>query len=110
MILTVGDAGDVKIVRIEGELNTQTTSDAEAQLTQLIDTGARKVVVNFERLAYISSAGLYILLAAAKQLQVSGGELRLCSLSDLVREVFEMSGFDTIVSVSKNEAEALKGF
>ncbi len=110
MKLTVGDAGEVKIVRIEGELDTQTSPDAETQLTQLIDAGARKVVVNFERLAYISSAGLYILLAAAKQLQVSGGELRVCSLSDLVRKVFDMSGFDTIVSVSKNEAEALKGF
>ncbi len=110
MILTVGDTGEVKIVRIEGELNTLTSPDAEAQLTRLIDAGARKIVVNFERLDYISSAGLYILLATAKQLQVSGGELRVCSLNDLVREVFEMSGFDSIVSVSKNEAAALKGF
>ena len=103
MILTVGDTGEVKIVRIEGELNTLTSPDAEAQLTQLIDAGARKIVVNFERLDYISSAGLYILLATAKQLQVSGGELRVCNLNDFVREVFEMSGFDSIVSVSKNE-------
>lgn len=110
MILTVGDAGEVKIVRIEGELDTQTSPDAEAQLTKLIDAGARKVVVNFERLDYISSAGLYILLATAKQLQLSGGELRVCSLSGLVQEVFDISGFDSIVSVSKNEAEALKGF
>ena len=109
MILTVGDAGEVKIVRIEGELNTLTSPDAEAQLTGLIDAGARKIVVNFERLDYISSAGLYILLATAKQLQVCGGELRVCNLNDLVREVFEMSGFDSIVSVSKNEAKALKG-
>ena len=109
MILTVGDAGEVKIVQIEGELNTLTSPDAEAQLTQLIDAGARKIVVNFEQLDYISSAGLYILLATAKQLQVSGGELRICSLNDLVREVFEMSGFDSIVSVSKNQAKALKG-
>jgi anti-anti-sigma factor len=110
MKLTVGDAGEVKIVQIEGELNTQTSPDAEAQLTQLIAAGARKVVVNFERLAYISSVGLYILLAAAKQLQVSGGELRVCSLCDLVQEVFDISGFDSVVSVSKDEAEALKGF
>ncbi len=110
MILTVGDAGDVKIVRIEGELNTQSTPDAKAQLAPLINAGARKVVVNFERLVYISSVGLSMLLAAAKQLQVSGGELRVCSLSNLVQEVFHISGFDSIVSVSKNEAEALKGF
>ena len=109
MKLTVGDAGEVKIVRIEGELNTQTSPDAEAQLTLLIDAGARKVVVNFERLDYISSAGLHILLATAKQLRENGGELRVCSLSDLVQEVFEMSGFDSILSVSKNEAAALKG-
>ena len=110
MKLTFGDAGEVKIVRIEGELNTQTSPDAEAQMTQLIDAGARKVVVNFERLVSISSGGLSMLLAAAKQLQVSGGELRVCSLSNLVQEVFHISGFDSIVSVSKNEAEALKGF
>ena len=53
MILTVGDTGEVKIVRIEGELNTLTSPDAEAQLTQLIDAGARKIVVNFERLDYM---------------------------------------------------------
>ncbi len=110
MKLTVGDAGEVKIVRIEGELDTQTSPDAEAELTQLIDAGSRKVVVNFERLAYISSAGLRILLAAAKQLQVSGGELRVCNLCDLVQEVFNISGFDSILSVSKSEAEALDGF
>ena len=110
MELTVGDAGAVKIVRIEGKLDTQTSPDAEARLTQLIDAGARKVVVNFERLAYISSAGLRILLAAAKRLRASGGELRVCSLSDLVQEVYDISGFDTILSVSKSEAEALDGF
>ncbi len=61
-------------------------------------------------LGYISSAGLYILLATAKQLQVSGGELRVCSPSDFVQEVFDIAGFDSIVSVSTNEAAALKGF
>ena len=110
MELMVGDAGEVKIVRIEGKLDTQTSPDAEAQLIRLIDAGARKVVVNLERLAYISSAGLRILLAAAKQLQGSGGELRVCSLSDLVQEVFDISGFDSILPVSKSEAEALDGF
>ncbi len=110
MKLTVGDAGEVKIVRIEGELDTQTSPDAEALLTQLIVAGARKIVVNFEQLAYMSSAGLYILLVTAKQLQVSGGELRVCSPSDFVQEVFDMSGFESIVSISKNEAEALNGF
>ena len=110
MELDVGDAGGVKIVRIEGKLDTQTSLDAEAELTRLIEAGARKVIVNFERLSYITSAGLRVLLAAAKQLRASGGELRVCSLSDLVQEVFDISGFDSILLVSKSEAEALDGF
>ena len=110
MELTVGEAGAVTIVRIEGNLDTQTSPEAEAQLTRLIEAGARKIVVNFERLAYISSSGLRILLVAAKQLRESGGELRVCGLSDLVREVFGISGFDSILPVSKGEAEALDGF
>jgi anti-anti-sigma factor len=110
MEFTVGDAGAVKIVRIEGNLDTQTSPDAEARLSELIDQGANKVVVNFERLSYISSAGLRILLAAAKRLQSGGGELRVCGLSELVQEVFDISGFDSILPVSKDEAEALNGF
>ena len=110
MELSVGDAGEVKIVRIEGKLDTQNSPEAKAELTQLIEAGARKIIVNFERLSYITSAGLQILLAVAKQLRASGGELRVCALSDLVREVFDISGFDSILLVSKSEAEALDGF
>ncbi len=110
MEFTVGDAGAVKIVQIAGKLDTQTSPDAEARLTQLIEAGANRIVVNLERLEYISSAGLRILLAAAKQLQGSGGELRVCSLNSIVQEVFEISGFDSILSVSKSELEALDGF
>jgi anti-sigma B factor antagonist len=110
MEFTVSDAGAVKIVRIEGNLDTQTSPNAEARLSRLIDQGASKVVVNFERLSYISSAGLRILLATAKRLQSGGGELRVCGLSELVQEVFDISGFDSILPVSKSEAEALDGF
>ncbi len=110
MEITVTDAGEVKVIRIEGKLDTQTSSDAQAQLTQLIDQGATKLVVNFEKLDYISSAGLRVLLAAAKQLKVNSGELRICSLNEVVQEVFDISGFTTILTVTKTEPEALEGF
>ncbi len=72
--------------------------------------GATKLVVNFEKLDYISSAGLRILLAAAKQLKGNSGELRICSLNETVKEVFDISGFTTILTVTKTEPEALEGF
>jgi anti-anti-sigma factor len=110
MEIAVSDAGGVNVVRIEGKLDTQTFADAQIQLTQLIDQGATKLVVNFEKLDYISSAGLRVLLATAKQLKGNSGELRICSLNEVVQEVFDISGFTTILTVTKTEPEALEGF
>lgn len=109
MEITVTDAGGVKVIRIEGHLDTQTSPDAQTQLTQLIDQGATKLVVNFEKLDYISSAGLRILLTVAKRLKGDSGELRICSLNGVVQEVFDISGFTTILAVTKTEPEALDG-
>lgn len=110
MEIAVSDAGEVKVVRIEGKLDTQTAPNVQAQLTQLIDQGATKIVVNFEKLVYISSAGLRILLAVAKQLKGISGELRICGLNELVQEVFDISGFTMILTVTKTEREALESF
>jgi anti-sigma B factor antagonist len=110
MEIAVSDAGDVKVVRIEGRLDTQTSADAQTQLTRLIDQGTTKVVVNFEKLDYISSTGLNVLLKAAKQLKGNSGELRICSLNEFVQEVFEISGFCTILSVFNSETDALSRF
>jgi anti-anti-sigma factor len=109
MEIAVSDVGEIKVVRIEGKLDTQSSPDAQAQLTQLIDQGATKLVVNFEKLDYISSAGLRILLAAAKRLKGNSGELRICGLNEVVQEVFDISGFTTILAVTKTEPEALDG-
>ena len=110
MDIAVSDVGEVKVLRIEGKLDTKTSPDAQAMLTDLIESGATKIVVNFEKLAYISSAGLRVLLAAAKQLKGNSGELRVCGLNDVVQEVFEISGFNTILAVTGTEPEALDGF
>ncbi len=110
MEITVTDAGEVKVIRIEGHLDTQSFPHAQTQLTQLIEQGATKLVVNFEKLDYISSTGLNVLLKAAKQLKGNSGELRVCGLNEVVQEVFDISGFTTILTVTKTEPEALDGF
>ncbi len=107
--MAVSDVGEVKVVRIEGKLDTQTSPHAQARLTQLIDQGATKMVVNLEKLDYISSAGLWALLAAAKRLKGNSGELRICSLNEFVQKVFDISGFTTILTVTNTEPEALDG-
>jgi anti-anti-sigma factor len=108
--ITVRDVGEVKVVEIEGSLDTQTSPEAQTQMTQLIDQGAKKIVVNFEKLDYVSSAGLRILLTTAKQLKGGGGVLRICGLNGDVQEAFTFAGFHMILTVKTTESEALEKF
>ncbi len=110
MQISVKAANEVKVLAFEGSLDTQTSPDALTQLTELIDGGDKKILVNFEKLLYISSAGLRILLAAAKQLKAADGELRICDLNEVVKEVFDISGFSTIFKIFESETDALDSF
>jgi len=110
MQFSVKTAGEVAIVMLQGKLDHRTSPDVQEQMTVLFEKGEAKILVNLKDLDYVSSAGLRIFLAAARQLKPDGGEIRICSLNDIVREVFEISGFTTIFKVFANEAEALDGF
>jgi anti-sigma B factor antagonist len=101
---------DVTVVRFEGNLDTNTSEEAQKYLNQTIDDGAAKIVVTFDNVDFVSSAGLRILLATAKRLSGSGGSLRICGLNETVAEVFEISGFNTILDVSATESDAVAGF
>lgn len=109
MEITTTAKGDVSIVSMKGKFDTQTSPDAEVKLMDLIQSGTTKIVINFEGLEFISSAGLRVLLVAAKKMSVLGGTLRICSINEVVQDVFEISGFDTILEVTEDEAAALDG-
>jgi anti-sigma B factor antagonist len=110
MNVTIRDANDAKVVDFEGSLDTSTSPDAEGRLSSLMEGEGVKILINFEKLDYISSAGLRVLLVSAKRLKSRGGELRLCHLNETVQEVFEISGFSSILKVFNTESEALEGF
>ena len=100
----------VTVVRLEGNLDTNTSAEAQEFLNKTIDEGAAKIAVSFEKVDFVSSAGLRVLLATAKKLGGGGGSLRVCGLNETVAEVFEISGFSTILNVFPSETEALAGF
>jgi anti-anti-sigma factor len=109
MQVTTRTAGDVTIVAISGSLDSNTAPEAKSALDAVGTSPARKVAVDFSTLDYVSSAGLRVLLGLAKQLNAKGGALRTFGLNPSVREVFEISGFATILKVFPTEADALNG-
>lgn len=108
--ITARDEGAIKVVDIEGKLNTGASPDAEAFINDLIDDGATKVLLNLEELDFISSTGLRVILATGKKLTEMGGKLVLCSPNHTVSDVFRMSGFNQMFTVTTSEEDALKSF
>lgn len=100
----------VTIVGIAGNLDSITSPEAQQALDAVLAAGTRKVAIDFTALDYISSAGLRVLLGTAKHLRGSGGALRTFGLNDSVREVFDISGFSSILPVYPAEGDALTGF
>ena len=108
-ITTTDEAGE-KVVSFEGKIDTSTSPEAEGHLEHLLGEGATKILLDFERLVSISSAGLRVLVALSKSLKQSGGDLRVCSLNETVGDVFEITGFSTIFNVFETKDAALSGF
>ena len=106
MQVTSEQIGAVTVARLSGDLDTGTSSAAGDALTALLDDGAQTLLVNLEDVGFVSSAGLRVLLAAAKRLST---KLRVCGLNETVQEVFDISGFCTILSVVDSEKEAIEG-
>ena len=110
MDITTRTQNDVTVVALAGNLDSNTSPQAQQALDRILAGGGRKMVVDFTALDYISSAGLRVLLGTAKRLSGAGGALHLFGLNETVQEVFDISGFSTILAVFATEADALKGF
>ena len=106
MQLTSNEKNKYIVIEFEGSLDTATSPSVEKQINELIDQGTLKFVFNFEKTKYMSSSGLRVLLATAKKLK-GRGELKISNLNKVIEEVFDVSGFSSILNVYKTEEEAL---
>ena len=107
MDLGIRDIDGVKVVRIEGRLDTATAPCLEQACSEAIEAGAERIVADLAQLEYISSAGLRVLLAVAKQLQGDSGGLVVCGAQGMVLETLELSGIPGIIRVCPTLDEAL---
>ncbi len=99
--------GDILIVRPGGRLDSSSSPELERLLTEQLEAGCARLVLDFSRLEYISSAGLRVVLLAGKKLRASQGRMVLAGLQDMVREVFDMSGFLSLFAVTDTLDQAV---
>jgi anti-sigma B factor antagonist len=92
MQIDIGTTEGVSVVGIEGELDGNTAPVAQAQVLPLIQPGC-KLVLDMTRVAYMSSAGLRMMLLIFRQVAGKGGKIVLAGLSEEIKDTMSLTGF-----------------
>ena len=93
-----------------GRIDGTNAKAFEEALLGRIEAGDTQILMNFEGINYISSAGLRVLLMAAKRTSQSDGQLALYAVQDHIQEVFKFSGFSEIIPIHEDRPDALNTF
>lgn len=101
---------DILITTLAGRLESAVATQVEQSLLQKIDEGFVKIVFDLSHTEYITSAGLRVLLVAAKRTRTLGGMFRLCSANEENLKVLEVVGFLDIIEYTHSLDEALRPF
>ncbi len=99
--------GVTLIATAEERVDGVNAREFQNDLESAVEETDRTVILDLQRLVYISSAGLRVILLTAKALQRQQANFAVCSLSESVREIFEISGFDKIIPVHGNVPDAI---
>jgi anti-sigma B factor antagonist len=111
MQLAVQESGDVRIVRVgESRLTYPTLSAFFTEVRQIVDGGARKLLIDLSAVTYIDSAAIGCLMDIHRLLQDKSGVLRLCAPQPRVETMISMTGVHKIIGLHRDEKDALGAF
>lgn len=89
--------GNEMVIMLEGKLDTTTAPQLEEEMKPAMEE-AEKIVLDFEKLEYISSAGLRVLLSAQKVMVKKGG-MTIKNVNETIMDIFEVTGFVDILTI-----------
>ena len=85
-------------IALEGTLDTMTSPQLEAELEQ-IPSGTENLVFDFEKLTYISSAGLRAMIGAEKKISAKNGSMKIINVSEILKEIFDVTGLSGALGI-----------
>jgi stage II sporulation protein AA (anti-sigma F factor antagonist) len=97
------------LIRVQGELDHHWAGKLRQDADQALEKhGAQNLLLNLEKLTFMDSSGIGVLLGRYKRVSGLGGQMALCRVSPSVSKVLEISGVPRLIPFYQNEAEALK--
>ena len=110
MAFQVQKSDDVTVVDVDGQLIVGNRQELKQRVLQELEQGERKFVIDFAQTGYIDSSGLGVLVSLSKKIREQGGELRLSSLNEDLRTLFELTKLDTLFRITDTKEQAMDGF
>lgn len=108
MDVNISEKQDAFVVSVKGRVDAVTAPELEKTISKYADSDKGKIILDFNELEYISSAGLRVVLVTAKKMKAKQGELLVSGLKDTVKDVFELSGFYLIIKIFDTVEAALE--
>jgi anti-sigma B factor antagonist len=102
--------GELSVVSLDGFVDAHTAPQFEKTIQSEIDAGRNRIIVNCEKLNYISSAGLGVFMSFIEEVRELGGDIKICGLTPKVQHTFEILGFQDIFDMLPDQSSALARF
>jgi anti-sigma B factor antagonist len=108
MEISQREENGVVFLSFKGRLDGTSAPEAEQTVRNILENENTRLLFDLELLEYLSSAGLRVVLGAAKEMKRRDGKFVLCALNAYVKEVFEVSGFGAIIPIAESVEAGLK--
>ncbi|BAY25534.1 anti-sigma-factor antagonist [Calothrix sp. NIES-2100] len=96
---------EVQVIKLSGIINSATSQELRQRLNELIEEGAKIVLVDFQDVTFMDSSGLGALVLAFKSLRAANSQMALCSINEQVRILFELTSMDKVFEIFANQDE-----
>ncbi len=98
---------EIIVIAMEGRMDAGNAGEFDAAFGPVLEQGPKELIIDLDKLEYISSAGLRSVLTLIKGAKASGGRLKFCGMRPMVADVFKISGFNTMLSIYDSLEAAL---
>ena len=101
---------NLSIISLEGAVDAHTAPKFEEAIQSAIDAGHNNIIVDCEKLTYISSAGLGVFMCFIEEVRDESGDIKICGLSEKAKQPFEILGFDSLYEFCPDTDAAKNSF
>ena len=97
----------IVVAMANGRIDSSNAREFHSELENVFQEDDKAMILDFAQVAYISSAGMRVILLMLKSFQKNKAKFVICNMNDSIREVFSISGFDRIIDIHDSRTSAL---